>query len=444
MAKKQGVSNLQLLQLNSESLESLLEKEDLVKLSSKLVSHKVITVSARDNFTCLDPDKERLPPDTRVRYLLQQVYERVREDGQVYVRFLRVLRKLGGAVRDLCGTMGKEKSGIVEENKVSSWVVSVGGRCLNEKDIPNLLEVITEYYLWEEIGKALGLPRRVIEECRKSSSDVLRLSSVLSEWMKSAGFGGARPATVDSLRAVLSSKTVGLLCCANKLPGCEASGDTQGIQEPLLLYLLFQSDNTDVLEGKSTLLEVQVAGSGEESYQWSKDGQPLVKGRDFCGVSSNMLYINRASQQRAEGRYSCSIRNGRDAVCSDDIHLKVVYCPEKEHLLQYYHGIKNNNECNPTFVNLVLIKQKGRSRCDYTIRGDVDDILENKKVVEYEEIFREHKEGEVVLIEGRPGSGKTTLVHKLTQDWVQGKAILQGARHVFLVTLRHLNYSKRD
>ena len=442
MAQKMVSSNLQLLQLNSESLESLLEEEDLDNLCSKLVSYNVITGSARDDFSCLDPDKKRLPPDTRARYLLQQVCERVKEDGQVYVSFLRVLRRFGGAVRDWCDTMGKEKSGM-EEDKISSWAAAVGGRCLNEKDIPNLLEIITKYHLWEEIGRALGLPKSVIEECRESRSNVLRLSSVLSEWMKSAGFDGVRPATVDSLRAVLSSKTVGLLCCANKLPGCEASGDTHDIQEPSLPHLLFRSDNTDVLEGKSTLLEVQVACSGEESYQWNKDGQPLVKGRDFCGVSSNILYINRASQ-RVEGRYSCSISNGRGAVCSDKIDVKVVYSPEKEHLRQYYHGITNNRACIPTFVNLVLIKQKGRSRCDYTIRGDVDDILEDKKVVEYEEIFREHKEGEVMLIEGRPGSGKTTLVHKISQDWAQGKAILQGAKHMFLVTLRHLNYSKRD
>ena len=196
-------------------------------------------------------------------------------------------------------------------------------------------------------------------------------------------------------------------------------------------------------EGKSTLLEVQVNGRREESHQWSKDGQPLLEGRDFSGVSSTMLYINRASQY-VEGRYSCSISNGRDTVCSCDIDVKVVYPPEKEHLLQYYHGMKNNRQCNPTFVNLVLIKQTARSTCDYTI---VEMLMifyiEGKEVAEYEEIFSEYK-GEVVLLEGRLGSGKTTLVHKITQDWAQGKPILQGARYVFLVTLREVNYSKKD
>ena len=46
------------------------------------------------------------------------------------------------------------------------------------------------------------------------------------------------------------------------------------------------------------------------------------------------------------------------------------------------------------------------SRRDYyTVLGNVDDILENKEVVNYEEVFREYREGALVLVEGRPGSG---------------------------------------
>ena len=371
-----------------------------------------------------------------MRYLLQQVCDNCRQDGQVYDKFLRVLRELKLSV--------KEEGG-VEENIVCNWAASVGERCLNEQDIPSLLEFITDYYLWEQIGTALGLTQTVIEQCRITSSEnVLKLKRVFLEWMKLAGCDGVKPATLDSLREVLSSKTVGLMCCAGMLAaGEKCGGHTQEMKESVMPDVIFQSVDVEVLEGKSTLLEVQVAGSGEESYEWSKDCQPLSEGSEFSGVSSNFLFINGASQH-VTGKYSCTITNGRDSVCSSEINVKVLHLPEKEHLLEHYFSMKDDQQCNPTFVNLLLIKQKAKSRCDFTIRGDVDDILEGKEVVEYEEIFRKYRKGELVLIEGRPGSGKTTLVHKITQDWAHGKPILLGAKYVFLVTLRHLNYNKRD
>ena len=77
--------------------------------------------------------------------------------------------------------------------------------------------------------------------------------------------------------------------------------------------ITFQSSDTEVAEGKSTLLEVQVSSNGCESYQWSKDGQPLLDGplldgADFSGVSNNMLYIDRA-RQGTKGKYSCCVSN---------------------------------------------------------------------------------------------------------------------------------------
>ena len=412
--------------------EILFEDEELVKLCCNF---GVITTEVKDKFVILDQDKKRLPSDVRARYLLQQVCDSGREDGQVYDKFLRVLKKLKLV----------KVEGAFEESKVYNWAASVGERGLNEQDIPSLLEFVSEYYLWEQIGTALGLTQTVIEQCRITSSEnVLKLKRVFLEWMKLAGCDGVKPATLDSLREVLSSKTVGLMCHAGMLAaGEKCSGHTQEIEESVMPDVIFQSVDVEVLEGKSTLLEVQVAGSGEESYEWNKDGQPLLEGSEFSGVSSNFLFINGASQHEI-GKYSCTISNGLKTVFSSEINVKVVYLPEKELLLEHYFSMKDDQQCNPTFVNLVLIKQKAKSRCDYTIRGDVDDILEGKEVAEYEEIFREYKKGELVLIEGRPGSGKTTLVHKITQDWAHGKPILQGAKYLFLVTLRHLNYSKRD
>ena len=416
-----------------ENFENLFEEEDLVKLCCNF---GLISTEVKDKLESLDLDKKRLPSNVRVRYLLQQVCDRGRQGGQVYDKFLRVLRELKLTL--------KEEGGL-EENKVCKWAANVGERGLNEQDIPSLLEFITEYYLWDQIGTALGLTQTVIEQCRNTGSEhVLKLKRVFLEWMKLAGCDGVKPATLESLRKVLSSKTVGLMCHAGMLAaGEKCGGHTQEIEESVMPDVIFQSVDVEVLEGKSTLLEIGIAGSGEVSYEWSKDGQPLLEGSEFSGVFSNFLFINEASQL-VIGKYSCTISNSRETVCSSEINVKVVYLPEKELLLQHYFSMKNDQQCNPNFVNLVLIKQKAKSRCDYTIRGDVDDILVGKEVAEYEKIFREYEEGELVLIEGRPGSGKTTLVHKITQDWAHGKPILLGARCIFLVTLRLLNYSKRD
>ena len=120
---------------------------------------------------------------------------------------------------------------------------------------------------------------------------------------------------------------------------------------------------TAVPECKSTLLVVQVSSNGCESYQWSKDGQPLLDGANFSGVSSNMLYINRASQG-SEGKYSCCVSNDSETVCSDEVNLMVIYPPEKKHLIKLYSLVKSEAPKdswppvgNSTFINLVLIKQ---------------------------------------------------------------------------------------
>ena len=214
---------------------------------------------------------------------------------------------------------------------------------------------------------------------------------------------------------------------------------------------MYQSDDTTVDDGRATILMVQVSFEGCESYQWSKDGQPLHIGDDFSDVTNSILYISRA-RQGTEGKYSCCVRNGREMLYSDKIDVKVLYPPEKERLLEFYHLIDSDVPkdtwppvVNCTFVNLVLIKQSHLSKNSYyTIRGDMDDILESKEVVEYDDVFKEYKEGALVLIEGRPGCGKTTLVHKVARDWAAGGSVLKGAKMVFLIILRHLNLSLKD
>ena len=433
-----------------ERLESSLEDTDLVKFALKLLESKIISKDVKDKFVSLDRDN--LDQDKKVRYLLQQVCERVGEDDKGYDRLVRVLRRLRGGVKDVCEAMRKELDR-VEGGKASGG--AEGGVCLTEKDVPYLVKLLVSgSHKWEAIGIALCVPEYVRDECSCHRDNPSKLSHILTAWI-SGSYDGARPATVDVLREALSSDVVEFRKLVQYLnefnTRVEASTETMLPSLESLPQIECQSYDTEVAEGKSTLLEVQVSSSGCESYQWSKDGQPLLDGADFSGVSSNILYIGRASKG-TEGKYSCCVSNGSETLCSDEINLMVIYPPEKEHLINLYSLMESEVPIdswppvgNSTFINLVLIKQSPISRCDYyTVRGDMDDILESKEVVEYEEVFREYREGALVLVEGRPGSGKTTLVHKVTRDWATGRKVLQGAKMVFLITLRLLNFSKKD
>ena len=440
-----------ILNKHMERLESSLEDTDLVKFSLKLLQSKIISKDVKDKFDCLD--SAHLEAEIKVRYLLQNVCERVREDDKVYDRLVRkVLSRLGGCVKDVCEAMRKELDRI-EGGKASGRAESAV--CFTVKDVPYLVDLLVSgSHRWEQIGIALRLPEHVTDECWNRRDNSPKLSHILTAWI-SGIHDGARPATVDVLREALSSEVVGLpklVQDLNKFNTHVETSTESGLRSlESLPQIECQSYDTEVAEGKSTLLEVQVSSSGCESYQWSKDGQPLLDGADFSGVSSNILYIDRA-RQGTEGKYSCYVRYDGKKLCSDEINLMVIYPPEKEHLMKLYSLMEREVPKdswppvgNSTFINLVLIKQSPTSRCDYyTVRGDMDDILESKEVVEYEEVFREYREGALVLVEGRPGSGKTTLVHKVTRDWATGRKMLQGAKMVFLITLRLLNFSKKD
>ena len=71
-----------------------------------------------------------------------------------------------------------------------------------------------------------------------------------------------------------------------------------------------------------------------------------------------------------------------------------------------------------------------------TISGRVDDILHDKSPVELKDIFSNTLHGgEIILIEGAPGSGKSTLTVHICQRWGKGE-IFQQFTVVILVQLR--------
>ena len=303
---------------NMDTLVSSLEGEDLGKLFYDLVKNRVITKETHSKLSTLD--QHHVEAEVKVRYLFKLVYDIVRADERVYNRLVRVLTKLGGHMKDICQTLKKDL-GIAEGCKTTG--AAAGEVPLTEDHIPRLVELLVPgSHRWEELGIALGLPEHVRRECGNASSNKLKLTRILEEWMT----GKYKSATLASLKNALASETVGLYNVSENLTSLDQSSEASGMlsdEKDPSLELDFQSFDTEVAEGKSTILEVQVSSSAGESYQWSKDGQPLSEGVDYSGVCSNMLYVNRA-RQGTEGKYSCCVRSGSEIMHSDDINVTVI------------------------------------------------------------------------------------------------------------------------
>ena len=130
--------------------------------------------------------------------------------------------------------------------------------------------------------------------------------------------------------------------------------------------------------------------------------------------------------------------------------MTVHFSPAKELLLNRYSALKevpNSNtdwppEVANEFIKLVIIKSTARSMSG-TVQGNADDIIAEKEKIEYDEVFGKYKREELIFVEGRPGSGKTTLVHKIIKDWASGKA-LANATLTILLTLRLLNFDSEN
>ena len=289
------------------------------------------------------------------------------------------------------------------------------------------------------------------------------LYHVLWEWIV-GGHEYAKSPTVECLKQALGSAMVGLGGKASLLQediliehGIYVTGSKMPTlaKRPCLeippLRIVSRTHGAIVNEENSTLLEVQVKTRHESdiSYQWCKDGHPLVEGGDFIGCNKPILCIKKG--WAAEGAYVCKIAIEDDstpAVCSECISVSVNVSPLKKVLVDRYCAQPEIPEdswpprSSNTYINLALIRQgnieKAGEYARNTIQGDMDDILENKDSIEYEDVFTDLESGTRLLVEGRPGSGKTTLVHKFSQDWGRGdrKLQLKNVRLLFLVHLR--------
>ena len=433
-------TGVELLQKYEGKLVEGLAKTDLLKLSQDLKKYRVITREMMKTFTSLD--HQRLDSRTRARYLLHLVSVRVKVEDTHCIKFLTVLgevsnervAKIGRALAQLHTTTDGTEACITTENELA------------EQDVGYLMDILSEVsYKWEEISISLKLPKACIEECRNARNNKLRLHETLTEWV-CGNYKHAKPPTLTDLREALASDTVQLGRLAGEIEKRLKEKMTYTAY-PLLkdqqLQIQYESNDTKVADGKSALLEVQVCPRESVSYQWMKDGQFLSESSSFSGTHSAMLFIKQVNLG-TEGEYCCHVSHGSEQLTGSPVAVTVKYTKDKKYLLDLYTSQSEIPQdswplVSPNhFVDLSLIKANKLQNTEdnFFVQNEIEAILEKREKVKYEDAFSDYESGALLLVEGRPGSGKTTLAHKITKDWAKG-TILKNVHMVFLISLRN-------
>ena len=471
---------------HEDMLVTSLKDTDLVRLARLGSERGFISQDVKKSLDSMDREVDWA---RKIRYLFLHAYESLQNNPRLYERWLKLLSEHGASSEALEqvrlsyeGYCARESDysvsamtesladGISEELSVSgSAEVVVGKKRPHKNDhfIERHVSVLTEILamhcsMWYEIGTSLNLREDVLRgifAMMHMYGIKICLKHVLREWII-GNHEHAKPPTVKSLEETLRSKIVGLGSEANELQEnlrkhgvcltSEVSASKKLCLEVTPLEVLSRTCDCNVSEEKSVLLEVQVSANHETTitYRWMKDGAPLSDNSTYCGTYKQILCINDVTMA-SEGTYHCEVQTHKnEKLQSGPIKLIIEVSSEKKVLIDIYLSQPEVPKdtwppvSNNTYINLALIKpgaiDKAGEYAYNTIQGDVDDILKDKDRIEYEEVFSNLVSGTLLLIEGRPGSGKTTLVHKFSQDWASGKLNLKNIRLLFLVHLRVL------
>ena len=116
-------------------------------------------------------------------------------------------------------------------------------------------------------------------------------------------------------------------------------------------------------------------------------------------------------------------------------YLKAIYD-------NYPVAISDKGPYNPSriYIKLAIVKNKKVSRAEadeftrLTLQGDIDQILHNKEQIEMDQILKESDKTRLVLVEGPPSIGKSTLAWEICRQWEK----MESLRRFSLIVLLRL------
>ena len=441
---------------NEGKLLAALKGSALIKLSRVLSEELVISREVRDKFASLDHDS--LEQELMIRYLLQHVYDAVKNNKLVLYSFLNVLDEVdegvAGELRrevhkfELAERVGESQA---RQSDMSVGVkrsqASVGIYMLCENDVPLLTKLLPlGSDILEGFGHALGLKESQIKIAMKDFFYGNVLSNILLEWIRYSN-----EPCMDRLKEALASDFVGLTILASDLEESFLEAKKRDSFRRSLaceLHTIYRSGHTCVAYGKSALLGFQVATTDPVRYQWKKNNKPISDNEIYSGTHGAILYISYVDGQ-IEGQYDCQVYSGRYNLKSSEVISLTTSSTEFTNMfLSFYSKMDEIPKdswppvTNTEYINLALIT---RSKLTYTVEDYVADTIDANMKEEYKQVFGRYQSGTLLLVEGLPGSGKTTLMHKVTRDWAIKRNVLLGADIVILVPIRRFfGIAKQD